>query len=62
VLAAGNAYAGLTFSHTGAVQPADWVVTITDRPASAAKRAALQNKELALAGAHRAQVLNAVWP
>jgi hypothetical protein len=62
VLAARDAYGGLTFTHAGAVKPADWVATITDRPAYAARRAALQNKELALAGAHLAQVLNAIWP
>jgi hypothetical protein len=57
-----SAFDGLAFDHTGASKPADWVVKIADRSAYAARRTALQEQQLALAGARLAQLLNTIWP
>jgi hypothetical protein len=62
VIAAREAYGGLTFTRSGAVRPGNWVVVVTDRPAHEARRAALQERQLTLAGARLAQLLNACWP
>ncbi|MEY4751339.1 MAG: hypothetical protein RIQ60_3553 [Pseudomonadota bacterium] len=57
-----SAFDGLTYDHTGASKPAAWVVKIADRNAYAARRASLQEQQLALAGARLAQLLNTIWP
>jgi hypothetical protein len=62
VVAAQQAFGGLQFTRSGAAKPGDWVATIADRPGYAARRAELQRAQVALAGAHLAALLNAVWP
>lgn len=61
VIAAREAYGGLTFTRIGAARPGNWVAVVTDRPAHEARRAALQERQLTLAGARLAQLLNSVW-
>jgi hypothetical protein len=51
----------LTFTRIGAARPGNWVAVVTDRPAHEARRAALQERQLTLAGARLAQLLNSVW-
>ncbi len=62
VLAARNAYKGLSYTHQGALKAGDWVVKMADRPAYAAQRRALQEQQVTRAGARLAQLLNAIWP
>jgi hypothetical protein len=62
VAAAHGAFDGLAFSHSGAQKAGDWVVKIPDRPAYAAQRRNVQEKQVAHAGARLAQLLNAIWP
>lgn len=62
VKASQGAYAKLSFSHTGAKKPGDWVATVADRAAYAAQRNAVQKQEMATAGARLAQIMNAIWP
>ncbi len=62
MLVAREAFAGLSFTRVGASRPGNWVVTLHDRPAYEATRATLQHRQLTLAGARLAQVLNALWP
>jgi hypothetical protein len=62
LLSARSAFDGLSFERAGAAKPADWVVKFADRPAYEARRTALQEQQLALAGARLAQLLNTIWP
>ncbi len=62
VVAARSAFNGLSYTHTGALKPGDWVVKIADRAAYAAQRRQLQEQQVARAGARLAQLLNAIWP
>jgi hypothetical protein len=61
VLTARGAFQGLSYSHTGALKPGDWVVKIADRAAYAAQRRQVQEQQVARAGARLAQLLNAIW-
>jgi hypothetical protein len=62
VLTARTAFKGLSYTHTGAQKPGDWVVKMADRPAYAAQRRSLQEQQVTRAGARLAALLNAIWP
>jgi hypothetical protein len=62
VVTARSAFSGLSYTHTGALKPGDWVVKVADRAAYAVQRRSVQEQQVARAGARLAQLLNAVWP
>ncbi|HET7837827.1 MAG TPA: S1/P1 nuclease [Variovorax sp.] len=60
IRAARDAYADLSFTHSGAKKTGDWVTSFPDRADYVKRRNAEQKKEMATAGARLAQILNAV--
>jgi hypothetical protein len=60
--AAAEALRGISFSQKGARLDSDWVVEFEDRESYLTMKDELQLRQLTLAGARLAQVLNAVWP
>ena len=62
VRASRQAFGGVGFTRAGALKAGDWVVRFDDRAAYMQAASAVQTRQLTLAGARLAQVLNAIWP
>jgi hypothetical protein len=57
-----RAFGGLAFAQAGAARSGEWVTRFDDRAAYMKTKDEVQTRQLTLAGARLAQVLNAIWP
>ena len=61
VVVSHTAFKGITYTHTGTTK-VTWTAHFTDRTACLATKRKVQATQLTKAGAHLAQILNAIWP
>lgn len=57
-----TAFQGLSFVQTDPPPRPKWAVTFADRAAYLSRADAIKRQQLAKAGAHLAEILNAIWP
>ncbi len=57
-----QSFSGVSFTHAGAVKKGEWVSKFADRTTYLAMKNDVQSRQLTLAGARLAQVLNSIWP